>query len=180
MRYPVRLVVFAVVAVAIVGVAGGQQFGGFGFGGKKGTSYITLANNPQVRGELKMTEAQAAKLPEAELKALRDVLDEGQLKRLQQIYRQQRGNFAYLDADVKKELKITDEQTTKIQAALDKQAKDQAEMFQSGFDADRLQEIQKSANDAVKATLTEQQKTAWTKLVGETFELQFKGFGKKN
>src|SRR5690242_16850258 len=90
-----RMIVFAAVAAVAVGIAGGQPpFGGFGKGGK-GNDYFGLVNNGQVRAELKITEAQAAKLPDAALKALREVLDESQLKRLREIYLRQRGNSVY-------------------------------------------------------------------------------------
>src|SRR4051812_23841639 len=129
MRVPARLIGFAIVAT-IVGIAS-AQFGGFGGGGKGKGDYFNLVNTPQVRAEIKLTEAQIAKLPAAALKALGEVLDEGQLKRLKQISLQTKGNGVYLEADVKKELKITDDQAKKIQSALDKQLEEQKE---AGFD----------------------------------------------
>ena len=179
MRGSTRLIAFAVFAVVVVGFAGGQQPGGFGKGGfgKGGFDYFGLANNRQVREEIKLTDAQAAKLPAAALKALGEVLDEGQLKRLKQVYLQQKGNPIFLEADIKTELKITDEQVKKIQAALETQAKETTEMFEGGgFDFEKMQEIQKTATAAVRGVLTEQQKTNWTRMIGEPFELQF---GKK-
>jgi uncharacterized protein YwqG len=154
------------------------QPGGFGFGQKKGQDPFALVQNPQVKGELKMTDQQAEKLPAAAMKALAEVLDATQLKRLKQIYLQTRGNAVYLEADVKKELKITDDQAKKIQGAIDKLTKDQQEMLQGGFDPDtftKIQELQKSTDDAVLATLTADQKSTWTKMIGEKFEM--KGFG---
>ena len=49
----------------------------------------------------------AFRSPGAALKALGEVLDAGQLKRLKQISLQQKGSGVYLEADVKKDLKIT-------------------------------------------------------------------------
>jgi hypothetical protein len=171
------MIVFVALATVAVGMAGGQPpFGGFGK--KGGNDYFSLANNPQVKAELKLTDEQAAKLPAAALKALGEVLDASQLKRLREIYLRQRGNAAFLEKDVKKALKITDEQVNKIKAALDHQAKEQAEMFASGFDFEKMQEIQKTATDTVQGVLTDAQKTAFNKMLGEPFELKF-GFGKK-
>jgi hypothetical protein len=171
--------VVAVVAVAVAAVAGGRspaQLGGF-FAKGKGSDYFGLVQNPQVREELKLTDAQVEKLPAAAWKALGEVLDAKQLKRLREIYLQQRGNSAFLEADVKKELKITEAQVKQIQAALDKQAADQKAMFESGgFDFEKLQEIQKTTTAAVQGVLNAEQKTAWTKMIGEPFQL--KGFGK--
>jgi len=178
MRVPARLIGFAMIAV-VVSVASAQfgGFGGFGKGGAKG-DYFNLVNNGQVRAEIKLTEEQVAKLPAAALKALGEVLDAGQLKRLKQISLQQKGSGVYLEADVKKELKISNEQVKKIQTALDKQAE---EMKEAGFDFERIQEIQKSTTDSVQGVLTADQKTTWTKMIGEPFEMKgFGGFKKKN
>jgi hypothetical protein len=173
-----RMIVFAAVAAVAVGIAGGQPpFGGFK---GKGTDYFGLVNNGQVRAELKLTDEQTAKLPVAALKALGEVLDAGQLKRLREIYLRQKGNSVYLEKDIRTALKITDEQAAKIKAALDTQAKEQAEMFQSGgFDFERMQELQKTATDTVQGTLTQAQKTAFEKMLGEPFEFKGFGFGKK-
>lgn len=179
MQVQARLIGFAVVVTA-VGIAS-AQFGGFG-GFGKGTKgdYFTLVNNPGVRNEIKITEAQIAKLPAAAIKALSDVLDESQVKRLKQISLQQKDYAAFVEADVKKELKITDDQAKKIKAAMDKQAQEQAELFKEGFNPERNQEIAAAAKEAAHGVLTAAQKTAWTKMVGEPYE--FKGgfgFGKK-
>ena len=179
MRAYGRLIVFAAVAMVGVGIAGGQPPFGGGFGKKGGNDYFSLANNPQVKAELKLTDEQAAKLPAAALKALGEVLDASQLKRLREIYLRQRGNAVYLEKDVRAALKITDEQTSKIQAALEKQQKEQQEMFESGFDFERMQEIQKAATDAVQGVLTDSQKTGFNKMLGEPFEFKGFGFGKK-
>ena len=174
------LILFVAVAVLAISFAEAQQ-GGFGKGGfgkgfgGGGTTYFTLANNPGVKAEIKITDEQVAKFPAAEAKALSEVLDKGQMKRLKEIYLQQKGNGVYLEADVKTELKITDAQAAKIKAALDKQQKDQAEMFQNGFDMERSQEIAKTATAEVLAALTDAQKTQWTKMIGAPFEM--KGFG---
>jgi hypothetical protein len=177
---------FATLAAVVVSMAGAQPPFGGGFGkGKGGNDYFSLVNNGQVRAELKVSDEQAAKLPAAALKAVSEILDAGQLKRLRQIVLQQKGNSVFLEPDVKKELQITDEQAKKIQTALDTQAKDQAEMFESGgFDPERMQEIQKTATASVQGALTSTQKASWAKMIGEPFQMQggfggFGGFGKK-
>src|SRR4051812_35867085 len=66
----------------------GGGFGGFGFGGFGGggaQSALTLIQNEQVKKELDITEEQLEKVPDAVHKALADVLNEKQLKRLRQI-----------------------------------------------------------------------------------------------
>jgi hypothetical protein len=181
MRAYGRMMVVLTLAVVVAGMAGGQPPPGFK--GKGGANdYFSLAQNNQVKAELKVTDAQAAKMPAAALKALGEVLDAGQLKRLREIYLQRKGNSVFLEADVKNELKITDGQAGKIKAALDTQAKEQAAMFEGGnFDFEKMQELQKTATDTVQSVLTAPQKTAWTKMIGEPFEMKggFGGFGKK-
>lgn len=183
MRTYGRLMMLAAFAVFAVGMAGAQPFGGFGKGKGAAGDYFTLVNNGQIRGELKLTDEQAAKLPAAALEALAKVLDKNQLQRLKQISLQQKGNSAYLDGDVKKELKITDDQAKKIQTAIDKQNKETQEMFQNmNFDFERIQELAKEATDTVQGVLTAAQKDSWKKMTGEPFEMKGfggKGFGKK-
>jgi len=179
MRNLGKLILFSSLALIVAAVAESQQPGGFGGKGKGGAAndYFGLVANPQVKGELKITDEQAAKVPAAGLKVLKEILDEKQYARLQQIYLRQKGNAAYLDTDVKKELKITDEQAKKIQAALDAQAKEQAALFEAGgFDFEKIQDLQKMTTDRIQGALTSEQKTAWTKMIGEPFELKG-GFG---
>jgi len=72
---------------------------------------------------------------------------------------------------------ITDEQTKKIEAALDAQAKEQAALLEAGgFDFEKIQELQKTTADRIQGALTSEQKSAWTKMIGEPFELKG-GFG---
>jgi len=176
-----KLFVFASLALAAASLTVGQaqfQPGGGFFGKGKGGGYFTLLENGQIKDELKITSQQVEKLHAAALKVAGEVLDPQQLKRLREIYLQSRGNLVFLEADVKKDLKITDDQAKKIQAALDTQTKEQQAMIESGnFDFERMQELQKTATDAVQGALSQDQKTAWTKMIGEPF--QFKGgFGK--
>jgi Spy/CpxP family protein refolding chaperone len=180
MRAFAKLFVIAVAALVAAGMAGSQPPFGGGFGkANKGGDYFNLLQNGQIKEELKVTDQQAEKLPAAALKALAEVLDDKQVKRLRQIYLQQRGNFVYLEADVKKELKITDAQGTKIKAALDHQAKEVQAMFDAKeLDFDKMQELQKTATETVQNVLTADQKTAWTKMIGEPFQMKF-GKGKK-
>jgi hypothetical protein len=178
-----KLFVLASLLLAAASMAVGQapapQPGGF-FGKGKGQNYFSLLDNPQIKDELKVTKEQADKLPPAALKVLAEVLNPQQVKRLREIYLQQRGNTAFLEPDIKKDLKITEEQSKKIQAALDTQAKEQQAMFEGGnFDFERMQELQKTATDTVQGTLTAEQKTAWAKMVGEPFQFKGFGFGKK-
>jgi uncharacterized protein len=165
-------------AIATAGLAMSQQPsqpggpGGKGKGGKGNDSYLSLFQNPQVRAELKATDQQLANLPAASLKALAEVLDAAQVQRLRGIYLQQKGNAAFLEADVKNDLKITADQAKMIQAALDEQTKGQNEMTQAGgFDPAKMQELQKTATAKIQSALSQEQKTAWTALIGQPFQV---------
>ena len=176
------------VAFVVVGLVGGQQFGGRGgFGGKGGGANqdaYTLLRNDQVKKELGVSEEQVEKIPAAVMKALGSVLDDKQMKRLRQIELQQRGTQAFLDASVQKDLKITPEQTGNIKTILDDSRKEQAEAFKEaqgggGFGAvqEKLAELRKETNEKVQAVLTSDQRKAYKQLLGEEFKMQFKGFG---
>jgi hypothetical protein len=154
----------------------GQGKGGKGKGGQA-NDYMSLLKNPGVKDELKVTEQQQDKLPAVLQKALAEVLTDKQLQRLREIYLQQRGTAAFLEADIKQELKITPDQAQQIQAALDAQTKEQADLFQGGgFDIEKMQHLQEQTQDKINAVLTPNQKAAWTKMVGQPFELKG-GFG---
>jgi putative heme-binding domain-containing protein len=172
---------FAAFAAVVAGLAVGQPPGGpfgKGKGGGKGNDPISLFQDSQVRAELKVTEKQLADLPSASLKALAQVLSAGQLQRLRGIYLQQKGNAALLEADVQKELKLSDAQVKAIRAALNEQTSGQNEMMEAGgFDPEKMQQLQKTATAKIQIALTQDQKTSWTKLLGQPFQMAMGGPG---
>src|SRR5438093_822477 len=132
-----KMFVIAAFAMAAAGVVlsqpPGQPKGGFGKGkGGQPIDEMTLFQNPQVRAELKVSDQQLANLPAASHKALAEVLTAGQLQRLRGIYLQAKGNAAFLDTAVVKELQTTPDQTKAIKTALDAQMKQQNDMAQAG------------------------------------------------
>jgi hypothetical protein len=183
MRLGGKLLFITVLALAVSSLVSGQPPAGKGpgFAGKgkgKGNDYMSLLNNGSIKEELKLTDQQAEKLPAALQKALAEVLSDKQLQRLREIYLQQRGNSAYLESDVKKALSLSLEQSKKIQVALDSLAKAQDEMFQSGdFDFEKMQQLQTTTTETIQSLITKDQKVAWTKLVGQPFEMSGPGFG---
>jgi hypothetical protein len=164
-----------------LGFTKGAGKGGGALGKGKGgqpTDAMTLFQNPQVQAELKLTDAQLAKLPAASLAALAGVLSDQQLQRLRQIYLQQKGSAAVLETDVKTELKITPDQVDKVQAALKEQTRKQNELLAGGgFDPAKTQEIQKAATAAIADVLTGEQKTGLARMLGQPFQLGGGGFG---
>ena len=171
---------FACVSMVVGQPPGGQPPGGKGGKGKGAppSDYMTVLKTASVKDELKLSDSQIEKLPAALQKALAEVLSEKQLKRLREIYVQQRGGAALLEPDISSELKITPDQAQKIKEVLDIQAKEQAILFQAGgFDADKSQQLQEYTMGKIEAVLTPEQKAAWTAMVGKPFELQGGGFG---
>jgi Spy/CpxP family protein refolding chaperone len=112
-------------------------------------------------------------------KSLADVLKPEQTKRFKQISVQVRGVEAFADEEVQKALKITDEQKTKLgELATELNAK-RREIMQNaqGDFQGAMQEFraaQTAAMDKVKGMLSDEQKTAWTDLIGSPFEMQLR------
>src|SRR5438309_1706782 len=106
-------------AFLFIGLVGGQQpFGGFLPGGA-GADPLGLLRNESVKKELNLSEEQAAKIPDAVMKALGEVLDVKQLKRLREIELQQRGPTALADARVQKDLKLSSEQANSVKTIIE-------------------------------------------------------------
>jgi hypothetical protein len=164
------------------GFGGGFGFGGFG--GKGGAmNSLTLINNEQVKKELEITQEQLDKVPDAIQKALGDVLNEKQLKRLRQIDLQTRGVGAFSDAKVKKELKISDEQSESIKTVIDESVKERQELFKEaqGGNFEGMQEkmtaLTKETQEKVQAVLSADQRKQWKQMIGDEFKLENQGFG---
>ncbi|MCS7046354.1 MAG: hypothetical protein NZO58_08370, partial [Gemmataceae bacterium] len=141
-----------------------------------------LINNESVKKELEITAEQAEKIPEAVQKALAEVLNEKQMTRLRQIELQQRGNAAFLDARVKKELNLTEEQSESIKSILDEAAKERQEIFKEakGGNFQGLQEkftaLEKETKEKLQGVLTPAQKKQWRAMIGDEFKMEFPGF----
>ena len=173
------------VAFALVSLADGQQPGGGRFGGGAGgvTDPVMLLRNPSVKKELDVKDEQMEKLPAAMNKALAEVLNPKQLKRLREIELQQRGSQAFLDAGVQKELKISDEQVKNIKTIIDDSRKEIAEAFKDakggGFQGirEKMTALRKETTEKVNGVLNSDQKKAYKQMLGEEFKIEFQGFG---
>jgi Spy/CpxP family protein refolding chaperone len=110
-------------------------------------------------------------------KQLGDILNADQMKRYHQLQLQQQGlSAAVTDKTVADELKLTDEQKTKIQAIVDDQRNAMRELFQGGGGgADRqammqkMQELRKQSDEKIAAVLTDDQKGKWKEMTGAPF-----------
>jgi hypothetical protein len=168
---------------------GGGGKGGFG-GGQK--SPLTLLNRDDVKKELDVTQEQLDKLPPEVMVAISKVLSDKQFKRFKQIDLQQRGNSAFKDGAVQKELKMTDDQTkniTNLLADADKEIKDLTPKFGGGkggkgtdFKAalEKIATVNKDTKEKIFGVLTKDQRKTYRELVGEEFKFQQPNFGKKD
>jgi hypothetical protein len=180
-----------VAALVTVGLATGQVpfggFGGFGGGGglTSGQDPVGLLRLEQVKKELDVTDEQMDKIPAAVNKALKEVLNEQQHKRLRQIQWQLQGVNAYTDADVQTQLKLSAEQKENITNIIEDARKERRELAKDkGGDfkarGERFQAIDKEAKDKVAGVLTADQRKAFRQMTGDEFKLEFKGFGGGN
>lgn len=171
---------------------------GFGRGFGKGKGEITpeqqermakfmeklgqLKDTPEDKLEEKMREVFKEEL-EGPTKEVEKILKPEQMTRLKQIARQQGGPSAYLSPDNAKDLKITDEQKTKLKKiAADLQEETMA-LFQGGFSPEtreKMQMLNKEATEKAAGVLTDEQKSKWKELTGEPFTVPLGGGRRKD
>jgi hypothetical protein len=129
-----------------------------------------------IRGIMKaMGEEAARELPTA--------LKPEQARRLHEIDMQQRGSQAFADPLVEKALKLNDDQKDLIKtinADAMKEMQQQMSQNAGGGKIDelgkRMTALRKDTMDRVLATLTEEQRKAWTDYIGVPFDLKMESF----
>ncbi len=111
-------------------------------------------------------------------KQLRDLLEGEQLKRLRQVTLQIEGAFALGQDEVRKELKITQEQMMKFKAIvqeLQKKVEPLMKEAHAGGNPEeirpKIEQIRKDHAQKLEAVLTDDQKKQWKELLGPKFEL---------
>ena len=117
--------------------------------------------------------------------ALRVRISAPERARAQQVHQQQGLTAVLADKAVADELKITDEQRTKIQTIVDDQRNAMRELFQGGGGGDRqammqkMQELRKQTDDKIAAVLTDDQKSKWKEMTGAPFTFPAPRFGNR-
>ena len=111
-------------------------------------------------------------------KQMKEVLEPGQLTRLRQVTLQQEGAFALGQDEVRKELKITQEQMMKFMAItqeLHKKVETLVKEAQSSGKPEeirpKIEQLRKDQGQKLEAVLTDDQKKQWKELLGPKFEL---------
>jgi hypothetical protein len=171
----------ALILMSVAWVEGqpGSGKGGIpGFGGFQNNPIILL-NREEVKKELKVTDEQLERLTPEVMAAIAKVLDEKQFNRFRQIDLQQRGNNAFKDAFVVKELKITDEQKTSIVSLINDSEKEIKDLTpkKGGFGKDgqaareKQDAVRKETKEKIFGVLTKDQRKAYRELIGEEFKL---------
>jgi Spy/CpxP family protein refolding chaperone len=203
-----RAALVVLVATAPVILAQPQRGAGR-FGGGFGGPGLMLLVQKAVQDELKLTEEQTKKITElidkqresfAELrkldgderrkkveersketlKALNDILNSGQQKRMKQLSLQAQGLLAVGQSEVATALKIDDEQKKKIQGILEDSGKEMRGLFQGGDREEarkKMAELRKTTNEKITGILSDDQKKAWKELLGEPFQGELRPFG---
>lgn len=145
--------------------------GGFGRGGGGGGR-----GDMEARREA-MQEA-AAKLD----KAIKDILNESQYKRYQELSLQQQGPSALNRPEIAKKLGLSESQKQKIQEINSDQMEQMRSMFQGGggggdFAARReeMQKLREQTSKKLLAVLTSAQKKKWDDLLGKPFKFEQRG-----
>lgn len=113
---------------------------------------------------------------------LAEVLDEGQMARLEQIELQVQGVQAFASAKVHEALEITDEQKTKLEGLLADVADKQRTIMQDAQGdfasaMGKVRELREESMAKAKELLDEAQTSKWGELVGEPFEMPAFGPG---
>jgi hypothetical protein len=194
MRWYFKAMVLAALGFVAVELSTAQQPAQPGGSGKGSSNPATLIQNESVKKELKLTDEQLAKVPAAIMKALAEVLDADQMKRLKQIELQVKGSRAFAEPAVQTSLKMSSEQKDNIQSILADADKEYAELSkeaQKEFKSGNIQALQamrekmtaitKETKVRCTSVLSADQKRIWQELIGDDFKLETPkfDFGKK-
>jgi hypothetical protein len=200
MRWPVKVIITALFGFVALELAFGQlptQLGGLGglMGKDNRTDPLTLLRNSGVKKELRLTDAQAAKIDDAVWEGLAKVLDSEQLKRLKQIDLQQRDYFAFSDPSLQAALKMTKDQKDNIKTILadaDRELTSLTDSLKAAFTGggigagkglaglaavpEKINSIRKDTRDRCTEVLTGEQKRMWEEMVGDDFKIELPKF----
>jgi Spy/CpxP family protein refolding chaperone len=112
-----------------------------------------------------------------QMKQVNAILNTDQQKRFKEISLQQQGYSALAQPAVADELKLTDDQKSKLKDIVQHQQEAMREIFQSaGGDRaaaqEKMQTLRKETDDKIAALLTDDQKNNWKAMLGGPFKLE--------
>lgn len=205
MKRRMTICLLAAAALAVCTEAQAQR--GQRGGPRRGGNALFLLRNDVVQKDLKLNEKQQSELddllseqsnafqelrdadPEKrretarELAAkaktsLKKILDKKQNKRLHQLQLQQQGAAALAQPKVAKKMKLSDEQTSKIQSIVEQGEGARRKLFESAGQGGnrreafgKMREMREKQNAEIAGLLTDEQKQQWTKMLGEKLEI---------
>lgn len=141
--------------------------------------FQALQGDPEKQKQLQDAQRKLQEKTQGELKS---ILSAEQMGRIKQITYQMAGAAALNDAELAKELGLSDEQKGKIKAAVDDAQSKTRELFQGGPGEgarEKMQEINKARDEQVVGVLTADQKSAFEKAKGKPFDVaQLRGGGR--
>lgn len=152
----------------------------FGPGGFRGGQPGERPNFEEIRKQM-----EARRLEQE--KKIAEVLDKNQMARLKQLDLQRQGIRAIGRPDVQTALKLSADQKSKVQAALQAERTGVQALFQPSGDGGRpdfqtigpkMQELRASTDAKLNAVLTPQQKTQFTQMQGAKFNFPAPQFGR--
>ncbi len=134
------------------------------------TAMQELRNLPPEQRRQKMQEIREKNNPTS-------VLNETQKKRLREIELQAMGAFALLQPDVADELKLTQEQRSKLQGIVMNSMQQLREQFQSGGfgqgqGAQQMQQLREQMEKQMLEVLTPAQRQQWQQMQGKPFQFE--------
>ncbi len=147
-------------------------------------SYRDLSEEERTKLREERTAAAKKRAEEAK-KMLTGVLNEDQMKRLNEIRLQTMGVAALNDDEVAAKLGLSDEQLGKIEAVEEKNREEMREAFRGlrdGGDREaamtKMREMRETAEKNVMAVLTKEQQEQFAAMKGAKFEMPRRGFGR--
>jgi hypothetical protein len=197
-----RTIFLSVVAAAYAATPTSAQQQRTGAPIRGAQSRIVMLRHPAIQDELKLSDEQKKKVLDAFMK-MRDqmleliengerekvqtvlkerekdfgqILTPEQTKRLKQVYVQVLGLWALTDAEVMKEIRLTQEQQKKVQDLQQETEKEMNQLFGDKGAATRSEaqkkaaELHKSGNDKGLALLSAEQQAKWKEIIGEPFK----------
>lgn len=118
-----------------------------------------------------------AEMQAEEMKQVSAILNTDQQKRFKEISLQQQGYSALAQPAVADELKLTDDQKSKLKDIVQHQQEAMREIFQSAAGdraaaQEKMQALRKETDDKIAALLTDDQKNHWKEMLGGPFKLE--------
>jgi hypothetical protein len=159
-----------------------------GQGGRRGGEDFRNLSEEERAKRIAEFRAEAEKRQAEQEKKIGEILDAKQVVRYKQLGIQRAGIRAISQKPVADQLKLTPDQRTKVQAALEAEGPAMRALFQGGAEGQRpdfqvlgpkMQEIRTATDAKLNAIMTSAQKTQFAGMQGAPFKFPEGGFGRR-